>query len=107
MKIDRSFVTNLAKGKRSADFLRAVQALSAPLSLTAIAKGVETEKQLTRVRDAGIQQVQGFCLSRPLSDAAFLAFLETSDLRGHAEMPTERRAQTGTSNVVGLPRQVS
>ena len=39
-----------------------------------IAEGVETEYQLTRLREAGIQVAQGFYFSRPIPPGALIAY---------------------------------
>jgi diguanylate cyclase (GGDEF)-like protein len=59
VKIDRSFADDTA-------VVRAVAALGASLGMRTTAEGVETAEQMTRVRDDGCTEVQGYLLSRPV-----------------------------------------
>jgi EAL domain-containing protein (putative c-di-GMP-specific phosphodiesterase class I) len=65
VKIDRSFVRDIATRPRSAAIVRAVASLAADLELAVTAEGIETEQELAIVRDAGCGELQGFLLSRP------------------------------------------
>jgi diguanylate cyclase (GGDEF)-like protein len=65
VKIDRSFVRDIATRPRSAAIVRAVASLAADLDLAVTAEGIETEQELAIVRDAGCGELQGFLLSRP------------------------------------------
>lgn len=48
-----------------------------------IAEGVETEKELSMVRQAGVERVQGFYFSEPLKGDDFLALVGTSKNHDH------------------------
>lgn len=66
LKIDRSFVMNLATSFSDAAIIKAIIALAHSLKLKVIAEGVETEQQLGLLRELGCDEIQGFLLSRPL-----------------------------------------
>jgi EAL domain-containing protein (putative c-di-GMP-specific phosphodiesterase class I) len=67
IKIDRSFVQGIARNERSRRLLHGVSRLSAELGLTVVVEGVETDEQLTLIRnDAHIDEAQGFLLCRPM-----------------------------------------
>ncbi|RYE50794.1 MAG: EAL domain-containing protein, partial [Rhizobiaceae bacterium] len=67
LKIDRSFVADIATNPRSLRLLANVARLGRDLDLTVIAEGVETQAQLeTMLAHTDIQQVQGYYFSRPL-----------------------------------------
>lgn len=67
LKIDRSFVLDVAHDARALSLLANVARLGRDLDLTVVAEGVETEDQLNAMLDhTGIQQVQGYFFSRPL-----------------------------------------
>ncbi|QYO76768.1 putative bifunctional diguanylate cyclase/phosphodiesterase [Devosia salina] len=67
LKIDRSFVQDIAGDERALSLLANVARLGRDLDLTVVAEGVETEEQLNAMLEhTGIQQVQGYLFSRPL-----------------------------------------
>jgi predicted signal transduction protein with EAL and GGDEF domain len=70
IKIDRSFVRDLAQQDDSAAIVRAVAGLGQSLGITTTAEGVETEDQLDRLRAEGCTEIQGNFLSpaRPASE---------------------------------------
>lgn len=65
IKIDRSFVTNLATRADAVAIVRAVISLGASLGITTTAEGIETLEQLARLRAEGCTEVQGYLISRP------------------------------------------
>lgn len=65
LKIDRGFILTLS-AESGRQVLDAVAALARSLGLESVAEGIETPRQATAVRDAGIDLVQGFLFSRPL-----------------------------------------
>jgi len=75
LKIDRSFISDLAGDRHDAAIVRAIIALGRGLNLTVVAEGVETAAQLELLRDMGCDVVQGFGISRPLSALAIADFL--------------------------------
>jgi diguanylate cyclase (GGDEF)-like protein len=66
IKIDRSFITDIADGTGSLNIVRAVTAMAKGLGMTATAEGVETREQLETVRAEGCGEVQGYYFSQPL-----------------------------------------
>ncbi len=66
IKIDRSFVKDIAENANSLNIVRAVAALAKGMGMTATAEGVETHDQLERVTSEGCTEMQGFLFSRPL-----------------------------------------
>ena len=66
IKIDRSFVKDIADGVGSLNIVRAVAALANGLGMTTTAEGVETTEQMDTVRAEGCTEMQGFLFSRPL-----------------------------------------
>jgi diguanylate cyclase (GGDEF)-like protein/PAS domain S-box-containing protein len=65
IKIDRSFVHELAKNADCAAIVSAVAGLGRSLRIGTVAEGVETEDQLLLVHAAGCTHVQGFLFGRP------------------------------------------
>lgn len=66
LKIDRSFVCEMSAGNGSADIVKAIVEMAHSLRLKVIAEGVETEEQLSQLREMGCNSVQGFLFSRPV-----------------------------------------
>ena len=76
VKIDQSFVRDLAQNHHSAAVVRAIVGLARDLGLRVNAEGVETEEQLKVLRLLGCDEVQGYLHGRPepsLTIAASLA----------------------------------
>jgi EAL domain-containing protein (putative c-di-GMP-specific phosphodiesterase class I) len=71
IKIDQSFVRELAERPDCMAIIKAVAGLGISLGIATTAEGVETEEQLTRLRAEGCTEVQGFLFSppRPASEA--------------------------------------
>jgi diguanylate cyclase (GGDEF)-like protein len=65
IKIDRSFIHDLAEKPDSLAIVRAVTGLGVSLGITTTAEGVETEDQLERLRTEGCTEVQGYLFSEP------------------------------------------
>jgi diguanylate cyclase (GGDEF)-like protein len=63
IKIDRSFINELAQGSRSAGIVRAVVALASEHQMSTTAEGVETEQQRDILQQLQCDEMQGFLLS--------------------------------------------
>jgi diguanylate cyclase (GGDEF)-like protein/PAS domain S-box-containing protein len=74
IKIDRSFVKDLAERSDCVAIVRAISGLGRSLNITTTAEGVETTDQLDWLRAEGCNEVQGFLFSaaRPPSEIAAL-----------------------------------
>ena len=75
LKIDRSFIEGVDEGTEQSAVARAIIGLSDALHLTTVAEGIETEAQLTLLRELGCQLGQGYFFSRPVPALAFEALL--------------------------------
>lgn len=78
IKIDRSFIQNLSKGKESVAILHAITSLARTLKMVTTAEGVETVAQLEIVRAQGCTEMQGYLFSPPVSKAMLSNFFEPS-----------------------------
>jgi len=74
IKIDRSFVQDLAQRPDCLAIVRAIAGLGRSLNITTTAEGVETQAQLEWLREEGCNEVQGFLFSpaRPAAEIAAL-----------------------------------
>jgi diguanylate cyclase (GGDEF)-like protein len=66
IKIDRSFVKDLATKPDGEAIIRAIAGLGKSLGMTTVAEGVETPEQMQRIRLEGCTDVQGYLISRPV-----------------------------------------
>ena len=66
LKIDRSFVSKLDAGGGSVNIVKAILELGHSFGMKVIAEGVETEAQLSSLRQLGCKYIQGYLFSRPL-----------------------------------------
>jgi EAL domain-containing protein (putative c-di-GMP-specific phosphodiesterase class I) len=72
LKVDRSFVAELASGH--AEIATAVIDLAGTLNLCTVAEGVETAEQVQALSDLGATYLQGFTLARPMDGPAATTF---------------------------------
>ena len=75
IKIDRSFVTELATRPASRTLVRAVIELGHSLDMRITAEGIETDEQLDRVSAKGCDEAQGFLFSRSVPPQEVLALI--------------------------------
>ena len=75
LKIDQSFVKDLAPGSKNIPITRAIIAMAHGLGLTVVAEGVETDEQLAILREQGCDEVQGFLIGQPIRSDEFVALL--------------------------------
>jgi diguanylate cyclase (GGDEF)-like protein/PAS domain S-box-containing protein len=64
LKIDRSFVTRI--DKENVEIVRTILMLAENLGMDAVAEGVETQEQMTLLRNLSCQSGQGYFFSKPL-----------------------------------------
>jgi EAL domain-containing protein (putative c-di-GMP-specific phosphodiesterase class I) len=77
LKIDKSFVRDIASDPDNATVVDAIIDLAHDLRLEVIAEGVETEDQVVYLHNRGCDQVQGYYFSEPRSADAFAALLKS------------------------------
>ncbi|QHM71530.1 putative bifunctional diguanylate cyclase/phosphodiesterase [Mixta intestinalis] len=64
IKIDRSFTQSLGVAENSAAIIESVVRLGHAMGLTVTAEGVETNGQMTALKEAGCNQLQGYLFSQ-------------------------------------------
>ena len=75
IKIDRSFVSQLAPGSVSVAIVQAMVTLAHALKIEVTAEGVETREQMDVLTELGCNAFQGFLLSPPIGGSALEALL--------------------------------
>jgi diguanylate cyclase (GGDEF)-like protein/PAS domain S-box-containing protein len=65
IKIDKSFIQDIATKEDSVAIVRAVVGLGGSLGMTTTAEGVENEEQRSRVTSEGCNEIQGYLFSPP------------------------------------------
>ena len=79
VKIDRSFVRDIAEDASDAAIVQAILAMSNTLGLKVIAEGVETEAQFQLLQSYGCRFFQGYLFSKPLQIDEFERLLKDHD----------------------------
>ncbi|MDE2363278.1 MAG: EAL domain-containing protein, partial [Hyphomicrobiales bacterium] len=92
IKIDRSFVRNVANRPDSAAVISAITRLAATLGMCTTAEGVESAAELDWLRQQGCREVQGFLFSSAVTAEEVRMLLGSPNRTGAAPAPAERAA---------------
>jgi EAL domain-containing protein (putative c-di-GMP-specific phosphodiesterase class I) len=91
VKIDRGFISDMAKDFATRAIVSAVIELAHALDLFVVAEGVETESQLLQVMELGADRAQGHFFSAPLlRDDLHEQILAAGEPGGPVVLPLER-----------------
>ncbi len=71
IKIDRSFIRDLDYNAESYSIVAAIITMGKSLGLKVLAEGIETEHQLSLLRELGCDEGQGYLFSRPVTADEF------------------------------------
>ena len=82
MKIDRSFVMQMADDRNDAAIVRSTVELARNLGLQVVAEGVETAAAWTHLKALGCDFAQGYYLSRPVPAGEIDALVRASGENG-------------------------
>jgi diguanylate cyclase (GGDEF)-like protein/PAS domain S-box-containing protein len=86
LKIDRSFICDIATDEEDAAIVRSTIGLGHELGLTVVAEGVEDQASWEQLRQFGCDLAQGFFMGRPLSASDLDRWITDS-----GQFPAERR----------------
>ncbi|HJV25244.1 MAG TPA: EAL domain-containing protein [Aromatoleum sp.] len=75
VKIDRSFISGCPDDRNDAHLVEAIVTMAHSLDLRVTAEGVETEQQVSFLRDLGCDYLQGYFISRPVAAQEFEVLL--------------------------------
>ncbi len=81
LKIDRAFITDVARGGRDSALAAAIITLGLELGLQVVAEGVETAEQSEFLLGRGCALQQGFLFSKPVPQDAFEEMLKSGTTR--------------------------
>lgn len=93
LKIDRSFIIDIANKSENAAITHSIVEMAHSLDMVVLCEGVETEIQLSYLRNSACDEIQGYLISRPVPAGDFLHQLENPvpaarDLIETAEKPS-------------------
>jgi EAL domain-containing protein (putative c-di-GMP-specific phosphodiesterase class I) len=104
LKIDRSFVRDMADDRSSATIVRSIVELAHNLRLTTVAEGVENVAVLSMLGDLGCTMAQGYLIARPGSASAVSAWFRADGPSAQPDTTATSRDATATSPLV-VPRR--
>ncbi|MGD1016574.1 MAG: EAL domain-containing protein [Roseiarcus sp.] len=84
LKIDKTFIHDLASNDNDKAVASAVISLGKKLNLRVIAEGVETDEQLAFLRENNCDEMQGYHFSKPVAAKELETFLAARAEREHA-----------------------
>lgn len=76
IKIDRSFVQNLAEDERGRTLVRSMIGMLRGLNFRVVAEGIEDERAFHFLRASSCDEGQGYFMSRPIPPARFASWLK-------------------------------
>lgn len=79
IKIDKSFVMNMASDKKDESIVKAAVDLAHNLDLKIVAEGVEDEKTLDMLSEMGCDYAQGYYLAKPMPSEELLVWMKDSE----------------------------
>ncbi len=80
LKIDRSFVRDIATDPSDHAIVSAIVAMARSLNIQVVAEGIETWQQLEILRTMGCNLAQGFLFARPCTAAEALRYLRVDSI---------------------------
>jgi diguanylate cyclase (GGDEF)-like protein len=98
IKIDRSFVREMATRTDCAAIVSSIVTLANKLAITTTAEGIETISQLELIREAGCTEAQGYLFSQPRPLAEVLEFFAES-VGDHSQAPSRNTGRNGSTSV--------
>ncbi len=81
LKLDRSFILQLAEKHEARVMVKSVLSLAEKLGFHVVAEGVETDNQRTLLASLGCSTFQGYFESKPLLEADFFSYAKAKEHR--------------------------
>ena len=92
LKIDKSFVMELARSEQDLAIVRTTIELAHNLRLDVVAEGVEDEDTIRRLSSAGCEQAQGYFIGKPMTSEALIAWYQDYKPVAYEDRRRENRA---------------
>jgi len=83
IKVDRSFISDVATSSRDLELLRGIVNLAKSLGLEVVIEGVESPQQLSIAQSLGHLAIQGFCYSRAVNPVQAFELIERQPFALH------------------------
>ena len=99
IKIDRSFIKDLARSDKALMVLRAMTSLGRNLGMAITAEGIETQDQLNIASQEGCTEVQGFFICRPVIKGQTSDFIWKAE-KNHKALKLPTRSQRPLADAV-------
>ena len=80
LKIDQTFVNSMDETENSRRIVHSIVGLAQALEMKIVAEGIETEKQMMRLRELGCDFGQGYLFARPQPAADVLALINSAKI---------------------------
>ena len=103
LKIDRSFISNVATSEGAGAIIHALVQLGKTLNIETLAEGIEDDAQLRELQREQCDHGQGFLFARPLDAAAVTSFLAAA--RRSARVLPQDDPPVASAAPAGRPRQ--
>ena len=87
LKIDRSFVSDVAANERHRLLVQTTITLAKSFGMTTVAEGVETPGQVEILKNLGCDSIQGYLVAKPASARAFGDWLATRPVAAKCVLP--------------------
>jgi diguanylate cyclase (GGDEF)-like protein len=97
LKIDRSFISDVAGSKRSTALVHTLVQLGKTLQIETLAEGIEDERQLHMLQREHCDLGQGFLFARPLDTGAVEAFLRRREQGAETARASDRPVRAGAA----------
>ncbi|MBD8067392.1 EAL domain-containing protein [Bacillus sp. PS06] len=81
IKIDKSFIRQIAHEHNAEIIIKSLIFMAKGLNMNVVAEGVETNEQLTFLKQQECKEVQGYIFSKPISDKQFQVILRKRILK--------------------------
>jgi EAL domain-containing protein (putative c-di-GMP-specific phosphodiesterase class I) len=78
LKIDRSFIRDIAKDKKNSDIVKGIIDMAHALGIAVTAEGVEDIEQLEILRRFNCDYMQGYLFSKPLPRLEYEKFINST-----------------------------
>jgi diguanylate cyclase (GGDEF)-like protein/PAS domain S-box-containing protein len=98
VKIDRSFVTDMAHNEETPVILRSIVRLAHDLDMSVVAEGVETQSEATRLKSLNCEFAQGYLFGAPMDATAAYNFIALN-LRGQTGPHQPTRQASGPTRI--------